>query len=64
MIRRTLVCGTFLFSLLITTAALAGQVAGVGKPAPGFKLTAQNGTNHSLGDHQGQVVLLMMIGYL
>jgi len=56
-----------LFSLMIAAApvltAQAGTLAGVGKPAPDFTLTAQSGQPYTLSDFQGKVVLLMIIGY-
>ena len=58
-----LVC-TILLSSALATGAFAGQVAGVGKPAPDFTLTAQYGGPHTLSNYQGKVVMLMMIGYL
>ncbi len=61
--RRNACLGALLFVTLLVQPALAGLVAGVGKPAPDFTLTAQYGGPHTLSDHQGQVVLLMMIGY-
>ena len=39
------------------------MVAGVGKPAPDFTLMAQSGTDHTLSAYQGNVVLLLIIGY-
>ena len=58
-----LICAVLLATVL-ATSSLAGQVAGVGKPAPDFTLTAQYGGPHTLSDYQGKVVMLMMIGYL
>lgn len=63
MLRRCASLCTFVMVLSMASIALAGQVAGVGKPAPDFTLTAQSGDSYTLSGYQGKVVLLMMIGY-
>ena len=60
--RRAFLCSLFI-AVFIAAGAHAGQVAGVGKPAPDFTLTAQSSDVHTLSNHQGKVVLLMIIGY-
>ena len=60
--RRALLC-SLLIAAFSSINAYAGQVAGVGKPAPNFTLTAQSGVEHTLSDYQGKVVLLLIIGY-
>ncbi len=52
---------TGLFCLLIAgNAAATGQV---GESAADFTLNASTGESHTLSDHQGEVVLLFMMGY-
>ncbi len=63
MLRRNVLVYAVALSATLVMPAVAGQVAGVGKPAPDFTLTAQYGGDHTLSDYQGRVVLLMMIGY-
>lgn len=63
MLLRRALLRSLLIGLVSTTSALAGQVAGVGTPAPDFTLTAQAGGDHTLSEYQGRVVLLMIIGY-
>jgi len=50
LLRRALLC-SLLIAAISSVNAYAGQVAGVGKPAPDFT------------DYQGKVVLLLIIGY-
>ena len=60
--RRAILCSLFIAGIF-AAGAQAGLVAGVGKPAPDFTLTAQSGTDHTLSAYQGKVVLLLIIGY-
>ena len=60
--RRAFLCSLFIAGIF-AAGAQAGLVAGVGKPAPDFTLTAQSGTDHTLSAYQGKVVLLLIIGY-
>ncbi len=60
--RRVFLC-SLLLAGIFAAGARAGVVAGVGKPAPDFTLTAQSGTGHTLSAYQGNVVLLLIIGY-
>ena len=62
LLRRALLC-SLLIAAICATSAQAGTVARVGQPAPEFTLTAQYGSDHTLSDYQGNVVLLMIIGY-
>ncbi len=45
-------------SLLVARAARAGELPEVGKPAPDFNLSDQNGKSHSLHDFQGKYLVL------
>ncbi len=45
-------------SLLVVRAARAGELPEVGKPAPDFNLSDQNGKSHSLHDFQGKYLVL------
>lgn len=45
-------------SLLVARAARAGELPEVGKPAPDFNLTDQNGKRHTLKDYRGKWLVL------
>ncbi len=45
-------------SLLVARAARAGELPEVGKPAPDFNLSDQNGKQHGLHDYQGKYLVL------
>lgn len=49
--------------MLVMVAGMAMASGEVGTLAPDFSLTAQGGGTISLGDYEGRVLVLFVIGY-